>query len=1048
MSIVAPDIISRCLLIMERVASGSNLPRPSAISRLPRPGISNIPEKAQSAHAPDRYSLSIPRTRPRARPAGTEVLKIQAVAEGQEIEDTVSPERIHGKAQEPTLELVKIENGRKEKDAGDFPEKQSFAARRVSRMTLVDRTVETLSQIPPSPSPRRRKSNFFPTELPTSSISRPSSSLSRSRPSTSTGMYPPPLPNFSTPRRPSPTKPQSVNINESPSGQPLQNRRSASSFVPSSAPRSQTRSLARADTTPSRPLVPKLSDEMVPNCSTQQERRVVKNGANSFGGQSIPNSRLSQISTNNSVANHSTKSKTYAPKTTKQRPSVANAFSGSPPPQAMDELKRRVSAAPRKMIRTLPAKSTELSSTSSTRTVPSPVLSASNLPAASDSPTSSPKSSATLRETIAKAKAARRNALKSNGNNSQNLADRNNHELQSDFVGDAGFFGDVAEAAKVLRKRIEIARTTGKLNISALGLKKLPKAISEMYNLDSIESDQGEWYESVDLVRVVAADNELDILDEWAFPDFAAEAAQGLDDDFGGSIFRGLETLDLHGNRLQTLPEGLRRLGRLATLNLSKNRLGNESLDLLCQMSSLRELRLNENRLEGVLPDSFKNLKSLEVLELRDNAITSITTVLEDLTSIRVLVLAGNKLTSMPFELLQSLPLVELDAARNRLNGILIPQGVKGFSHLKSLDVSHNALTWILEDGGTKLPSLQVLNVSENRLVDLPKLSDWPDLITLSAGNNKITSLPEGLTSLQKLCNLDLACNNLKSLDSEIGLMESLISLRIANNPLRERRFLTMAAEDIKNELRNRILPPEPQEASNPNEIPSRGSSPEHPFRKTWPIKGGGILDRSSTNLETISPSDLEPILNTTPIKSLILHHNALAEIPPTIALLENTLITLDLSHNRLSTSQSFIPITSPFSLPHLTTLSLASNALPNLTPLLNSLSAPHLQILNIANNRISSLPLLRESFPSLSSILAADNCIEDVEVDNVRGLRVLDLTGNEISHLKPELGLLEAEGLREFLVAGNRFRVPRREVVERGTGTVMAWLRSKVVES
>lgn len=843
-------------------------------------------------------------------------------------------------------------------------------------------------------------------------------------------------------------KHQSETINNSPSVKPLQNRRSVSSFVPRSAPRSQIRPFAPVDTTPSKPPIPKLSDEMLSKWSTRQEGSVVKNGANLFGGQSISNSRLSQSSTKGSVVNHSAKSMTYAPKTTKQRPSVANVFSQSPPPQPTDELKRRVSAAPRKMIRTLPAKSTEVSSTSSTRTVSSPLLGVPNPLAAPESPKSSPKSSATLRETIAKAKAARRNAVKSNGNHSENMANKNNHELQSDFVGDGGFFGDMAEAAKVLHKRIEIARTTGKLNISALGLKKLPKEINEMYNLDSIASDQGEWYESVDLVRMVAADNELDILDEWAFPDFAVEAAQSLDDDFGGSIFRGLETLDLHGNRLLALPQGLRRLERLATLNLSKNRLGNESLDLLCQMSSLRELRLNENRLEGELPDSFRNLKNLEVLELRDNAITSITTVLEDLSSIRVLVVAGNKLTSMPFELLQSLPLLELDAARNRLDGILIPQGVKGFSNLRSLNVSHNALTWILEDECTKLPSLQVLNVSENRLVDLPKLSDWPDLITLSAGNNKITSLPEGLTSLEKLCNLDLACNNLKSLDNEIGLMESLISLRVANNPLRERRFLTMATEDIKNELRNRILPPEPQEASNISEIPSRNSSPTHPSRRTWPITGGGILDRSSTNLETITPSDLEPILNSTVIKSLILHHNALTEIPSSIALLENSLVSLDLSHNRLSASQSFISITSPFSLPHLTTLSIASNALSNLSPLLTSLSAPNLQTLTIANNRISSLPPLRQAFPCLSSILAADNCIEDVEVDNVRGLRVLDLTGNEISHLKPELGLLESEGLREFLVANNRFRVPRREVVERGTGAVMAWLRSKVVES
>lgn len=844
-------------------------------------------------------------------------------------------------------------------------------------------------------------------------------------------------------------KHQSETINNSSSVKPLQNRRSVSSFVPKSAPRSQIRPLAPIDTTPSKPPVPKLSNEMLSKWSTQKEGRVVKNGANFFGKQSISNSRISQISTKGSVANHSAKSMTYAPKTTKQRPSVDNVFSQSPSPQPTDDLKRRVSASPRKMIRTLPAKSTEVSSTSSIRTVSSPLIGLSSPLAAPESPKSSPKSSTTLRETIAKAKAARRNALKSNGNH-PNMTDKNNHELQSDFVGDGGFFGDVAEAAKVLHKRIEMARTTGKLNISALGLKKLPKEINEMYNLDSIASDQGEWYESVDLVRMVAADNELDVLDEWAFPDFTVEAAQSLDDDFGGSIFRGLETLDLHGNRLLALPQGLRRLERLVTLNMSKNRLGNESLDLLCQMSSLRELRLNENRLEGILPDSFRNLKNLEVLELRDNAITSIATVLEDLTSIRVLVVAGNKLTSMPFELLQSLPLLELDAARNRLDGILIPQGVKGFSNLRYLNVSHNALTWILEDEYTKLPSLQVLNVSENRLVDLPKLSDWPDLITLSAGNNKITSLPEGLTSLEKLCNLDLACNNLKSLDSEIGLMKSLISLRVANNPLRERRFLTMATEDIKNELRNRILPPEPepQEASNTNEISSRNSSPTHPSKKTWPITGGGILDRSSTNLETITASNLEHLLNSTVIKSLILHHNALTEIPSSIALLENSLISLDVSHNRLSASQSFISITSPLSLPHLTTLSIASNALSNLSPLLTSLRAPNLQTLTIANNRISSLPPLRQAFPCLSSILAADNCIEDVEVENVRGLRVLDLTGNEISHLKPELGLLEAEGLREFLVANNRFKVPRREVVERGTGAVMAWLRSKVVES
>ncbi|KAL8931614.1 MAG: hypothetical protein Q9211_006837 [Gyalolechia sp. 1 TL-2023] len=70
---------------------------------------------------------------------------------------------------------------------------------RKPRPSLSDRAAETLSQIPPSPSPRRRQSGFFPTDSP---AIRPPSSFGRSRPVTSTGFYPP-LP---TSRPVSPTK--------------------------------------------------------------------------------------------------------------------------------------------------------------------------------------------------------------------------------------------------------------------------------------------------------------------------------------------------------------------------------------------------------------------------------------------------------------------------------------------------------------------------------------------------------------------------------------------------------------------------------------------------------------------------------------------------------------------------------------------------------------------------------------------------------------------------------------------------------------------------
>lgn len=1043
---------------MEGATSGSGLPRPSGIPRLPRPGKSQIPNKPQIPQAPSKYSLNIPRTRPRAHQTKNEIPANQLNPEGQdgqEAEYTAStPEKVNrGFTQNPqireiSLDPVKIDDGRRIRNPGEPAGRRSVVPR-LSRMSLLDRTVETLSQIPPSPSPRRRKSNFYPSEIQTSSFSRPVSSLAQSRPpsrpATSTGQYPP---IFSTPRRPSPTKHQNETMIGSNLVNPLSNRRSISSFVPRSVPRSKTGTFATADTTPSKPPpVPKLSNDLVAKWSTHsQEETVLRNGGTLFGVRPNPALKSSQTAARSSVPNHTSKSKTYAPKTIKQRPPVASIFSQSPP-QAAQDPKRSVIAAPKKVPRILPVKLAEASSTYSTPTNPSPTLGSSNDPALSISAQSSPKdsrkSSAALRETIAKAKAARRSALK----DQPSLSSENLVVIKSNAVEDTGFFGDAVEAGKVLRKRIETARTTGKLNISALGLRKFPEEINDMYNLEKIEPDQGEWYESVDLIRLIAADNELDILDDWAFPDFSPGSAESLDeDDIRGSTLGGLESLDLHGNRLSLLPEGLPRLERLATLNLSKNRLGNECLDLLGQMSSLRELHLSENLLDGALPGSLRNLKSLQVLDLRDNAITDLTTVLADLVSLRVLVVAGNRLKSIPFESIQSLPLVEFAAARNRLNGILIPQAVKGFPTLKSLDVSSNALTWILENEDTRLPSLQVLNVAENRLVDLPKVSDWTELITLSVGGNKLTVLPEGLSSLQKLCNLDLSCNNLKAIDNEVGRMKSLTNLRVANNPLRERRHLTMATEDIKTELRSRLLPPEPAESVNNDEPLSGNISLEPPSVKTWPITTSGIVDRSSTQLQSVTPGDLEPILLTTPIKSLLLHHNALTEIPLAVALAHNALTTLDLAHNRLSTS-SRPYLSSHLSLPHLTTLSLASNVLATLDPLLTSLSAPLLQTLNISNNRLSSLPPLRESFPSLVTILAADNSVEEVEVESVRGLRVLDLTGNEISHLRPELGMLEAEGLREFLVTGNRFRVPRREVVDRGTSAVLAWLREKVVE-
>lgn len=726
----------------------------------------------------------------------------------------------------------------------------------------------------------------------------------------------------------------------------------------------------------------------------------------------------------------------------KPRPSAQDAFAGAPPEiggvlgvKPVAERRKpssSSSAGPGEDASLISPTSKKHYRTSSKPVEPAP--SQSETPGA----TNSPKSSVALREQIAKAKAARRVASQSS---SKGFA---NHEKGS---GDFPKLELGGSNKLVLRKRIASARSDGRLNIAAQGLKEIPKEVMNMYNIDSSNADDGAWYESVDLVRLNAADNEFEHLQDEFFPDEAADA-HTTDEDYQGNIFGGLETLDLHGNRLKTLPIGFRRLEHLTVLNLSKNSLSNSCPEIISQIPALRELRLAANALDGTLDSQLMNLTKLEVLDIQDNNLSALPGNLDGLSSLRVLQIAGNRLTCLPLESLVNLPLVELDAARNRLSGSLFPSSVDMMHQLKSLDVSSNALTSLTSSGVIHFPALQSLNVAENRLAELPNVSEWTNLLSLAAGGNKLNSFPEGITSLQKLKSADFSINNIKKMDERFGLMESLTALRIANNPLRERKFLTMETGEMKRELSSRVSPTAPVDADAEVETNRDGTDPATGGNAgpngLWPVKSGGTLDRSSTSLDAIELSDLEPLVRCAEIKSLILHNNLLLRIPHAIVVVAHSLTLLDLSHNKLSNNNYLGNV---LSLQNLKVLDLSFNSITSLNPLLGFLSAPKLTELNVSRNRLTGLPILRNSFPSLTSLFASDNKISELKVDAVRGLQVLDVTGNELGQLEPKLGLLGTEGLRTFLVGGNTFRVPRRDVVEKGTGAVLTYLRGRIPE-
>ncbi|KAL9076167.1 MAG: hypothetical protein Q9161_001214 [Pseudevernia consocians] len=731
-------------------------------------------------------------------------------------------------------------------------------------------------------------------------------------------------------------------------------------------------------------------------------------------------------------------SQTLAARPSKQRPSVHGAFA-KPLPKLRDKPRDKPGGDTRNRS---PKISAEFADTfpnlSSTSTMSSQTSSESA--GTTSSLSKAPTSSATLRETIAKAKAAHYKISQS-----QNIDTALSIRMTEDFPEI-----EVGGSNKgLLRKRVASARADGRLNIAAMGLKDMPSEVLNMYNTDMVDPSDGAWYESVDLVRLVAADNEFEHLGEEVFPDIVGGSDHAMDDDYQGMLFAGLDTIDLHGNHLQLLPLGLRRLEHLTMLNLSKNKLGNESLNIITQVGSLRELRLAENTLNGMLTPQLSNLSKLETLDVSNNAITTLPPNSDEISKLRVLNVAGNRLSSLPFELLVFLPLVEIDAARNRLVGALFPSCVSGLPSLKSLDVANNALTSIVESGAIDLPSLQSLDVTENRLIQLPDMLGWTELLTLMTAGNRLASLPESIISSKKLKGVDISRNNFKKLDERLGLLDTLVMLRIANNPLRERKFLSVDTDTLKRELRSRLLPVESSESEKGDimsyQCSGPAAGPDTKIPKAWHIKTGGVVDRSSANLEAIEPSDLDTLNQGNDVKTLILHHNLFSQLPQAIELIGSSLRMLDLSRNKLTGSSCYIPTN--LSLPNLRSLNLSNNAITSLSPLLDLLSAPQISEMNVSRNRLTSLPVLRKSFPSLTSVHASQNSISELRVESVKGLQVLDVSGNSIAHLEPKLGLLGSEGLRMLVIGANTFRVPRRDVIDKGTEAVLAWLTGRIPE-
>uniref|UniRef100_A0A3Q4BAV2 SAM domain-containing protein n=1 Tax=Mola mola TaxID=94237 RepID=A0A3Q4BAV2_MOLML len=111
----------------------------------------------------------------------------------------------------------------------------------------------------------------------------------------------------------------------------------------------------------------------------------------------------------------------------------------------------------------------------------------------------------------------------------------------------------------------------------------------------------------------------------------------------------------------------------------------------------------------------------------------------------------------------------------------LLPRGfdISTLTTLKVLDLHENKLT-SLPDGIGKLMSLQILNVEKNCLKALPEsIGDLRLLQTLNLKGNSLTELPSSIGSLSSLRTLDLSDNNIVQLPKALAYLRTLESFTL-----------------------------------------------------------------------------------------------------------------------------------------------------------------------------------------------------------------------------------------------------------------------------
>ncbi|CAM2109811.1 unnamed protein product [Caretta caretta] len=459
------------------------------------------------------------------------------------------------------------------------------------------------------------------------------------------------------------------------------------------------------------------------------------------------------------------------------------------------------------------------------------------------------------------------------------------------------------------------------------------------------------------------------------------------------------ETVECGGLDLHVFPSNVSRA--VQHLSLQNNQLRELPYDELAQLTSLKTLNLHNNHIisDGLPDEAFESLESLQYIYLANNKLTVAPQILP--STVRIVDLAANLLTEVyPLTFGQKANLRSVYLHNNQLANSGLPyDAFNGSDAVSTMILSSNQLSYLPQN---LPPALVRLHLQNNRIARIPRgaLSSHWKLRELYLQNNNLSNQgmdPSTFSKLKSLEYLDLSNNNLTEIPA--GFPPNIMILHLGKN-----RIGSLPRDSLSRVRGLQYL------LLQSNRLTAAGIHPDAFLR----LRKLHTLHLYNNRLERVPPGLPRRV------RSLMILHNQIAHIGLHDFASTHLLAELNLSYNRLCSAK--IHRLAFRKLRRLQSLDLSGNQLT----LLPAGLPPSLQVLTLHKNQLNSLsPELLANLASLKELHLAHNRLRISSItpgtwQELQGLKLLDLSNNELSYIPPDL----PESLEYLYLQHNRIAV------------------------